>query len=273
MKPRCEQEPDADYRSAPGLNWSTLKAMATSPKHYRWLRDNPRSDSAAFRLGRATHAAILEPERFEDAWTVYPGRRAGKAWQAFQEDNLGREIVSQAEYDQAVAMATAVTRSPALAERLNDGRAEVSLYWSEPVDGMAEPVAMRARLDWLYKAQDGAWVVLDVKTAREIGRTFGTAAARFLYHGQLAHYCAGVAAVLGGQVRAELLVVETQGPYDCGLLQLDQVALECGRKRRRDLLARLAQCTNDDDWPGQIPTPGWLQLPDWELATLDDLEA
>jgi len=264
------QEPDSVYRQADGLNWSRLKAMATSPRHYQHALTAQRTDTPALRLGRATHAAILEPDRFQVDWTVYDGRRAGKAWTAFQAQASG-EILTRGEYDQAAAMARAVQADPALRSRLADGRAELSVYWSEAVPGLSEPLDMKARLDWLTRDENG-WIVLDVKTARDIGRAFGTAAARYLYHGQLAHYVAGVSAALGGPVRAELLVVESQAPYDCGLLRLDDLALECGCRRRAELLERLAECMTTDDWPGQIPTPGWLELPEWELSRLDDLE-
>jgi hypothetical protein len=94
-----------------------------------------------------------------------------------------------------------------------------------------------------------------------------------MYHGQLAHYAEGLSAMLGGApVRAELLVVETEAPHDCGLYRLDDIALQCGRARREQLLSRYAACVESGEWPGQLPEPGYLLLPAWELDTLDELE-
>jgi len=264
---------DAAYRAADGLNWSALKHISKSPKHYQHQRAALFSDSASFRLGRATHAAILEPDRFASDWVVYPGRRAGRAWQAFHEEHEGSEILNQTEHDTAAAMAAAVQAHASCAERLEEGWAERSIFWQEAVPGFAEPVAMKARLDWVYR-DDDSWVLLDVKTARDIsGRGFGSAAGRYLYHGQVAHYLEGLRHLVGGEpVRAELLVVETEAPYDCGVYRLDDASIECGLMRRRQMLARLAECTAADHWPGMLEQPQWLELPEWELAILDDAD-
>ena len=265
-------QPEHVYRAAPALNWSLLKTIGKSPLHFRHRRDNPRPDSPTFRVGRAVHAAILEPERFESQWVVYAGRRAGKAWTAFFEEHEGREILNATEYDTVVAMASAVRSRPDLAAVLEDGLAEVSLLWNERFRGY--DLIFKARADWIYHDGD-SWVVLDLKTTRDVeARSFGRDAARLMYHGQLAHYAEGLSATLGGApVRAELLVVETEAPHDCGLYRLDDVALQCGRARREQLLSRYAACVESGEWPGQLPEPGYLLLPTWELDTLDELEA
>jgi hypothetical protein len=108
-------QPEAAYRADPALNWSLIKTIAKSPLHFRHRRDNPRPDSPTFRVGRAVHAAILEPERFAADWVVYAGRRAGKAWTAFFEEHEGREILNATEYDTVVAMASAVRSRPDIA--------------------------------------------------------------------------------------------------------------------------------------------------------------
>ena len=265
-------QPEHVYRAAPALNWSLLKTIAKSPLHFQHARHHSRPDSPTFRVGRAVHAAILEPERFAAEWVVYAGRRAGKAWAAFFEEHEGREILNATEYDNVVAMASAVRSRPDLAAVLEDGLAEVSLLWHERFRGL-DPV-FKARADWIYHDGD-SWVVLDLKTTRDVeARSFGRDAARLMYHGQLAHYAEGLSATLGGApVRAELLVVETEAPHDCGLYRLDDVALQCGRARREQLLSRYAACVQSGEWPGQLPEPGYLLLPTWELDTLDELEA
>ena len=264
-------QPEHVYRVAPALNWSLLKTISKSPLHFRHRRDNPRPDSPTFRVGRAVHAAILEPERFEREWVVYAGRRAGKAWTSFFEEHESCEILNATEYDTVVAMASAVRSRPDLAAVLEDGLAEVSLLWHERFRGY--DLIFKARADWIYHDGD-SWVVLDLKTTRDVeARSFGRDAARLMYHGQLAHYAEGLSVTLGGApVRAELLVVETEAPHDCGLYRLDDVALQCGRARREQLLSRYAACVQSGEWPGQLPEPGYLLLPTWELDTLDELE-
>lgn len=265
---------DEAYRQAEGLNWSLLKHMAKSPKHYRHAQVVPRVDTAAFRLGRAVHAAILEPERFQRDWTVYYGRRAGSKWHDFCAANEGLEILVEREYEQAQLMGDIVRAAPETAGRLAQGWAERSIFWEEECPVSAELVKMKARLDWVYRDGD-EWVLVDVKTARDItARGFGSAAGRYLYHGQVAHYLEALKSVIPADapVRAELLVVETEAPHDCGIYKLDAAALECGYLRRTALLSRLGHCNMTDYWPGLLAHPEWLQLPEWELAILDDAD-
>jgi hypothetical protein len=53
---------------------------------------------------------------------------------------------------------------------------------------------------------------------------------------------------------------------------LDDVALECGRRRRRELLAKLVESLWKEGAEGQIVGTRYLALPDWELAIFDRLE-
>ena len=268
---------EREYRACRDLNWSLLKLIAKSPLHfYHAAQQREREDAAetpALRLGRATHAAILEPDRFASDWTVFHSARRGKVWQAFKEENEGREILSSAEHHKASAMAEAVRARPELAALLSDGVAELSLRWEEIAPGHDEPLRMKARLDWVKLEADGGLCLVDVKTARDIGdRVFGTQAARLLYHGQMAHYAAGLSKLTGLPVRTALLVVESEAPFDCGIYWLDEIAMECGRKRRRELIAKRVESMYQDGADGQIVGTQYLSLPDWELATLDRLE-
>ena len=172
-------------------------------------------------------------------------------------------------------MASAVRSRPDLAAVLEDGLAEVSLVWCEDYSRLADLDAVcKARADWIYHDGD-SWVVLDLKTTRDVeARSFGRDAARLMYHGQLAHYAEGLSATLGGApVRAELLVVETEAPHDCGLYRLDDVALHSvGARGASGCSIALCGRWNGTKWPGQLPEPGYLLLPAWELDTLDELE-
>ena len=79
----------ADYTAIQAVNWSTLKFMAVSGRKLQWMKAHPRADSAALKLGRALHCAILEPERFVCDYVAAPckwnlatndGRRCRAEW-------------------------------------------------------------------------------------------------------------------------------------------------------------------------------------------------
>src|SRR5690349_7675909 len=67
---------DDAYHDHPAVGSSHLKSIARSPAHYwsEWLDPSrpPRTDTPAKWLGKAVHAAILEPERFKSDYVVGP---------------------------------------------------------------------------------------------------------------------------------------------------------------------------------------------------------
>jgi len=258
----AQRDTFTDYRERPAVNWSRLKVIGTSPLLYRYRLDHPRPDTPALHIGRAIHAAVLEPDDFDSMYAVYEGKvRRGKAWDAFCEANADREILRAADLEMVESVRDAVFGNHAAWPMLCNPAAqtETSLYWEE--DGRA----MKARADLLIDNGDDVLVV-DLKTTRDVDPdAFGRDAARYGYHGQLAHYCAGAQAVYGKPARAAILAVEKDAPHDVGLFYLDDLALEAGRAMRADLLARLAECERTGNWPGKVPQPMPLQLPAWAL--------
>src|SRR5690606_13676340 len=101
--PRTEFEA---YRVIDAVNWSTLKVMAKSPRHYRHALAHPRPPSPAMLLGTAAHLATLEADRWDDEVRIFDGAsRRRKAWEVFQAANPGRLLLNPAEADKAQAMA------------------------------------------------------------------------------------------------------------------------------------------------------------------------
>jgi hypothetical protein len=66
-----------DYSTAPGVNWSTLKALrGGSPRHYRYALDHRDEGDTASRMGlRLIHSLILEPHKVPDEYLVTETRR------------------------------------------------------------------------------------------------------------------------------------------------------------------------------------------------------
>ena len=82
-----------DYVKLPGIRWSHLKKMGSSPKHYRHAATGGEEKKTASQsLGIAEHAAVYEPETIIG---YLPGKpRHGSAWEKFQDDNPGKLIVT-----------------------------------------------------------------------------------------------------------------------------------------------------------------------------------
>lgn len=262
----------ADYLKVPGVNWSTLKHLAKSPAHYRQAVDNPGDDTDPRKLGRATHLATLEPERFRSEVVVWEETRRGKEWLAFQAANVGREILTRAQHTAACAISNSVKLHPLARKHLARGDAEVSLSWrweSKPLDGFA-PCSFdcKGRIDWL--AEDGT--IVDLKSTRDASpEGFQRECVRYGYHAQLAMYRDGLEAA-AGIVGAPVVIVavENFAPYVVQVYRVGEDALRVGRAHYRDLLARLNVCQLSGEWPGYSEGELPLVLPAWAQGVEDE---
>jgi len=84
--------------------------------------------SAAFDVGTYFHTAILEPEKLQLECAVFTGVRRGKAWDAFQEENKGKAIITETEFKTAETLIYAVKNSPVAMGFLEKTKPEVSAF-------------------------------------------------------------------------------------------------------------------------------------------------
>ncbi len=76
----------SENAAVPRCNFSTLKHVATSPKHYRHALESPKKDSVAMILGRTAHTAAFEPKRFQLEYAVWSDSRRTNAYKEFAEE-------------------------------------------------------------------------------------------------------------------------------------------------------------------------------------------
>lgn len=100
----------------------------------KWLAD--RGQKCPTRKAEATSLALaLDP----DVKIADELKRAAEV--------AGRTILSAADYDRAVISGTLIAQNPGLEQAFQNGMPEVSIFWTEDVDG--EPVRCKGRLDYL----------------------------------------------------------------------------------------------------------------------------
>ncbi len=261
-----------DYRAQDGVNWSTLKLLDKSPKHYKHRVEHPDDgDTASRGMLRAVHALVLDPERFEEQFSIFDGVRRGKLYDAHCAGWEGTTVLNPREVTLARAIAAAVLAHPVAYSYLRGaGRSEVTMTWTDPDTSLP----CKGRADRIAHVDpDEVWV-LDLKTvgstdARDLGRM----ARRMMWHGQLAHYLVGVRAMFANYVgrtfRAAIIAVEDKAPHDVGVFVLDDATLEAGESLRRSLLASLAACRAADAWPGRHPELTTLEFPDYLLPEME----
>ncbi len=95
-------------------------------------------DKLAFRHGRLVHLLLLGVQPGVK-WDVFPGRRAGKVWEAFKDARPDTDIFTQKEYDLALAMAKSVERDERAMKYLKG-----DFPWSGPTKGPGDAAALAA---------------------------------------------------------------------------------------------------------------------------------
>lgn len=257
-----------EYRAIAAVNWSTLKMMGRSPRHYQHALTAPQQDTDERRVGRATHTATFEPDRFALDYAVYKGaRRAGNDWEMFKAANEGRTILTLAQYERALAIRDAVRAHPVARRYLEQGRAEQTVRWTDRETGLA----CKGRTDWLA---DMLSTLVDLKTSHSIDRRlFASTVARFGYHSQLAFYSDALRETTGRDWKVVIIAAESSAPYDVGVFHIDADVLYKGRDEYRRLLFMVAGCRSLGAWPGQYQEEQSLELPAWAMGDEEEVDA
>jgi hypothetical protein len=240
------------YDALKRLSWSRLRLLEKSPAHYR---HGVGDDSSGFALGTAAHMAVLEPERFAMEYVVYPGRRAGKAWEAFEAEHLAqnKQILNQREYDAAIAIRNAVRSHSRATSYLRGGAAEQTLTWA-----LGE-FECKGRADYIGDA------VVDLKSTKDGSpKAFAAACARYGYFGQAAWYSDGLFLATGKRKPFVIVAVESSAPHVVTVYRVPDAVLAAGREQYLTLLGRLSYCMKNSFWGGYSEQEEIdLEIPQW----------
>jgi len=254
----------SEYSASPGCNFSTLKHMATSPKHYKHALESPKEDSVAMLLGRATHTAVFEPKRFQLEFAVWSDSRRTNAYKEFAEEceAQGRSVLKDDEYEAVMAIRDSVRGTPPVDELLENGRPEISLFWRNPQTG----IECKGRLDWIA----GRSAILDLKTTTSVDEGwFSQQAWKLKYFHQAAMYREGfaVSSSRGIVLPFGIIAVEKKPPYACRLFWLEEESLERAHEEYLSWLEKVRDCTETGVWPGPEPVESELSAPAWATST------
>jgi hypothetical protein len=263
------------YHATGGLSYTGLKTFARSPAHFYACRLDPRRPMDVERAGQLegtlAHCAILEPGEYPMRYAVGPDvSRATKEWKEFAGRHPYYVHIKPAQHAAAMAQAASARGHPDVAKLLGVGDPEVSAFWRDPETG----VLCQCRPDWVHPvgAGDGAGVVLlDVKTYSDASPAeFARQVARKRYHWQAAWYADGFALASGLPVLGFVFVaVETDWPYACSAVMLDEESLAIARRELRPLVESYAECRAASFWPGYSAGIEQITLPAWYASRED----
>jgi len=274
----CTEMSEDEYRAAPGLNFSTLKHLVTSPHAFKYFRDVHKSEpTAAQSLGTAIHMRVLEPEKYGATYAVrknVDGRtKEGKAYNAqWEVDNPGKIAIDQETVNRIEECADAVYRDKGYRNvvECNDGvelAFESPLFWDDPLFG-----ACKARPD-ILRWDGRVLTVWDLKTTSQridshsIARTMG----EWLIPLQLAFYARGGALRLGLDPSDTLFVdlkvtfVQTAAPFDAVTYRIATATQYTTNDLIEELASLLADCTKRNVWRG-LPSGNEIDVPPYYLT-------
>lgn len=264
--------PMDEYHTWDAASNTRLNRLKRSPAHLKAYLDEPPPDTAALRLGRATHAAVLEPDLFAERYVCGPpGDRRKKevkeAWAEIEAQYSPEYILKPDEYDACIAMRNSVRRRMSAAGLLGgQGDCELSVVWKDAATG----VTCKARADRVSYDLAGGTIV-DLKTTTDASRlNFERAIFSLGYYRQAALYLNGFNAA-GRSVRHfTIIAVEKTPPYEVGVYRLTEGALEAGEDEIKELLKKYRECVETDEWPGYPDEIQDIALPSWAWNRIED---
>lgn len=273
-----ENVPMDTYHRWNAVSNSRLTLLDRSPAHLLEAIVNPKPSTPAQKLGTVTHAAILEPKRFDKVYVVGPegDKRTKIIADTYHvlEKEYGEEYVLR---PKEMALCLGVRESIRKKTRVNalfsgPGMNELTLVWIDDETGLT----CKARLDRISPLIAGGAIV-DGKSTRDARmRPFAKTIYTYGYHRQGAMYVPG-ARKLGLNVSHYVIVAyEKEAPYACAAYRLDQGAMDAGDVEVRRLMRLYKQCLDSGEWP---TTPSYsdliedISIPSWAFEMIDgDLE-
>lgn len=264
---------NAEYHACHwALSSSGARAIVDScPAKFKAQLDTPREPkkvSNALDLGSASHAMLLEPEKWDSKFTVLPEDHSNRTnvGKALVEDIRanGRTPVEFDDFQTIKAMHAAMMAHPFAAKLFMNGQAEKSLFWKDEQTG----VWCRNRPDWLVT---GGNIIPDYKTTISSDpRELNKALWNYGYYQQAAWYQDGVRA-LGLVERPTFVLVfqEKEAPYLVTVAKVSPSSLEWGRIRNRRAIEIFAQCRETGVWPGYASDVVTLDIPAWAEKELE----
>jgi|GEM_PF-2497673 len=264
------------YAADPGLNFSKLKHMSVSPKHFEYELNAPDQDTPAMLLGRAIHHAILEPEIFESDYAKYPKEQylrdyggPNRSWstKAYKENkaewylaNADKFVLDDDQHHKAQAMAAAVHEHEVASELLDaTGMNELSVI------RMLGKHRTKARIDRLID-WDGYQRLIDIKSISAKQKDFHHKICNDeimyrKYYLQMAWY---IRVLQPEKITLPTWIfVQSEAPHDVVVILMDEMTLDACINEVNILFDRWKVCKASDEWPGVADIEIPVSLPDF----------
>lgn len=254
----------ADPCPEPSLSSSGARLiMRECPAIYWHDRQQGGRRSPAFGFGSAAHEWLLEGDRWPQRHHVLPphhnGRTNGGKAEKAEAEAAGLRVITSDEFEQVMAMKSALEGHPFAMAAFQGGDPEKSLIWRDDEFG----IWCRARPDYIPKR---GGIIADYKTCRSANPAdLQRDIANFGYHQQAAWYCGGLRSLGVVEEPTFLFVFQAKtAPYLVTCVTLQDAAVQWGETLNRKARQTFAECLRAGRWPGYVEDIIGLTLPAWE---------
>jgi hypothetical protein len=259
--------PEVYHGDKARMSSSGVRKVLQSPRHFLTMWCNEvEEDKDHFRIGRAAHLLLLEPEKFRELYLVQPdfgamqsskNRAARDEWRSQQHPQA--VIVTEKELNNLVGMAEAVLEHPIASALLKNGKPETTLHWTDEDTG----VYCKARPDYISVDPTGDVHLIDFKTTRDIrSGIFADDAYRMRYGTQLAFYHDGLVRAMGRQpTTVTLIAVEKEPPFEAAVYCLTDDWIERGQEEYQHALRIYRRCRDTGKFPAHQSNASILNMP------------
>ena len=234
------------YRSHPAANFSSLKTILKSPKHYQTSLKQKFEPSIEMTIGTIVHEAVLEGKPYSHI--VKPAdidlrTKEGKAW---RDKHAGMMILSQSEHSTVVRTVEAVKNSADAQYLLNlCKQREIGIVHNY------KGVEIKGRLDAYGQDEGGKPIIVDFKTTSEADpELWGRKAFGLRYMMQMQYYKALLSLELGLDVEPSYvwLVAETNEAADVCVYQPPPEAIAIGQAQMDYAIETYKKCLESGYW-------------------------
>lgn len=204
--------------------------------------------SKSLDIGTLFHLLFCEAHKFDDEYAVWEGRRQGKIWENFQQENTDRIIITKSELNQANEMLRAsLTKKLSKAIYDQKGEVEYSYFYREP----KHDVLLKCRPDKFIPSL--GWVI-DIKTSKN---NLPLSYKGFQYEAYIYGYYVSAALtlmimekVLGKRPEAYFyLAVSNVEPYRSFLYKATEEEIQLGNSVIEKVLPEFKKALDSDVWP------------------------
>lgn len=258
-----ENLPAEEYFAIEAASNSGLKLIRRSPAHFKY-REPGTGDTRAKQIGSAIHMALLEPELFAKTYhAAEADDRVSAYYKGLAKDLGGAVVLTRPENRRIVGMQASAYRNKRFAGYMKAaGRNELSVVTKDPQTGVVIKCRFDRKLDHLP--------AFDIKKCQDArSNEFARAITNYGYYMQVAFYKHAWFCETGERIDDfPLIAIEEDSPHGVICHDLDEIALELGRRHFREALDTYARCLDSGIWPGYEEESEFTSVTSWAANEL-----